>query len=609
MGWFSKLMGGGGETGKTIVQQKLPEEISPYVKDVLKDTKTLYQQRMGEGYDPYTGQRIAGLTPQQQQAMTGIEGLVGTQAPMMQEAITGMRGGQEQFTPEAAQQYMSPYQQAVIDVEKRKAQEDFERRLMPQFEKQAVEAGGMSGMGSRAGVQAAIMGGQQAQRLGDIQTKGLQSAYADARRGFEQQKQRERLAATDIAKMAPELYGAQVKELSGLQQVGEAKQGLTQQGLDKSYADWLEARQFPEEQLARYQSSIYGNPLLKQMDRTTTTSVPGMGLGKSLAGLGMYGLMKGGFGNPMGMLKKAGGYIGGLSSLPVVRRATNGSVSPPVDFMGLLEKAGRTAAYGDLLTPRQELLDTQEREQDRIRKLLQDYKPQFSPGAFLSAFSKPGAGLVQALGAEGMATEKKQAEFDKASLASELGSAKERKDIRKNTQLKNRLQRLYKKKAALEKAGLDIRAVQAQIKKTEAEALGGKIKPLTKTTESRMNQLMGQSYGMWPNKREGSNYLVNSLHDIFKLKANAKGSPVPGLPLDVANELQKNLKKIIGKDKDSGAAKTYLKDHIEGKTPLGRQVRASIMGRAEALLRTGRLDTNTALILAARDVLGKVKVD
>ena len=34
MGWFSKLMGGGGETGKTIVQQKLPEEISPYVKDV-----------------------------------------------------------------------------------------------------------------------------------------------------------------------------------------------------------------------------------------------------------------------------------------------------------------------------------------------------------------------------------------------------------------------------------------------------------------------------------------------------------------------------------------------------------------------------------------------
>jgi hypothetical protein len=517
MGWFSKLMGGGGETGKTIVQQRLPEEISPYVKDVLKDTKTLYQQRMGEGYDPYTGQRIAGLTPQQQQAMTGIEGLVGTQAPMMQEAITGMRGGQEQFTPEAAQQYMSPYQQAVIDVEKRKAQEDFEQRLMPQFEKQAVEAGGMSGMGSRAGVQAAIMGGQQAQRLGDIQTKGLQSAYLDARRGFEQQKQRERLAATDIAKMAPELYGAQVKELSGLQQVGEAKQGLTQQGLDKSYADWLEARQFPEEQLARYQSSIYGNPLLKQMDKTTTTSVPGMGLGKSLAGLGMYGLMKGGFGNPMKMIKKAGGYIGGLSSLPVVRRATNGSVSPPVDFLGLLEKAGQPAAYGDLLTPREELLETQKKEQDRIRKLLQDYRPQFSPGAFLSAFSKPGAGLVQALGAEGMATEKKQAEFDKASLASELESAKERKDIRKNTQLKNRLQRLYKKQAELKKAGLDIRKIQAQIKETLAKI--GIIKPLTETDYKRLVKAMGE-------KSPGDVKTSHYARDIISKHLDNEGSVV-----------------------------------------------------------------------------------
>ena len=548
MGWFSKLMGGGGETGKTIVQQRLPEEISPYVKDVLKDTKTLYQQRMGEGYDPYTGQRIAGLTPQQQQAMTGIEGLVGTQAPMMQEAITGMRGGQEQFTPEAAQQYMSPYQQAVIDVEKRKAQEDFEQRLMPQFEKQAVEAGGMSGMGSRAGVQAAIMGGQQAQRLGDIQTKGLQSAYLDARRGFEQQKQRERLAATDIAKMAPELYGAQVKELSGLQQVGEAKQGLTQQGLDKSYADWLEARQFPEEQLARYQSSIYGNPSLKQMDKTTTTSVPGMGLGKSLAGLGMYGLMKGGFSNPMKMISnKAGGYIGGLSSLPVVRRATNGSVSPPVDFLGLLEKAGQPAAYGDLLTPREELLETQKKEQDRIRKLLQDYRPQFSPGAFLSAFSKPGAGLVQALGAEGMATEKKQAEFDKASLASELESAKERKDIRKNTQLKNRLQRLYNKKAALEKAGLDTRKIKAQIKEMLAKI--GTIKPLTETDYKRLVKAMGERQ---PSGGKTSHYA----RDIISKHLDNEGSVVRKTILE--NLGYKSSDNIAG-------AKDYIKELLKNQ--------------------------------------------
>ena len=54
---------------------------------------------------------------------------------------------------------MSPYQRAVTDIEKkRKAVEDFQRNIMPQFEAQAVQAGGMSGLGSRAGVQAGILG-------------------------------------------------------------------------------------------------------------------------------------------------------------------------------------------------------------------------------------------------------------------------------------------------------------------------------------------------------------------------------------------------------------------------------------------------------------------
>ena len=42
---------------------------------------------------------------------------------------------------------------------------------MPEFEKQAVGAGGMSGLGSRAGVQAARLGEAQLQQLGDIQLK------------------------------------------------------------------------------------------------------------------------------------------------------------------------------------------------------------------------------------------------------------------------------------------------------------------------------------------------------------------------------------------------------------------------------------------------------
>ena len=46
MGFLSNLFGTGPQ--KTQMQTKLPEEIAPYVKDVLTDTQKLYQQRMGE---------------------------------------------------------------------------------------------------------------------------------------------------------------------------------------------------------------------------------------------------------------------------------------------------------------------------------------------------------------------------------------------------------------------------------------------------------------------------------------------------------------------------------------------------------------------------------
>lgn len=350
MGFLSNLFGGGPKT--TVVQSRIPEEMAPYVKEVLGDTKALYEQRMGEGYTPYTGQTIADMSPDQLAAQQGIKGLVGTQAPMYQEALQDFKGGREQFTPEAAQQYMSPYQQAVIDVEKRKAQEDYEQRLMPQFEKQAVEAGGMSGMGSRAGVQAAIMGGQHAQRLGDIQTKGLQKAYEDARRGFTEQKQRERQVGQDIATTAPQLYGAQIKELAGQEAVGAQQQKLEQKGLDKAYAAWLEEQEFPEQQLARYTSSIYGNPMLRTPSQTTTS--PGTPVGQQLLGLGTSFL--GGWGSALGKAGKNpfgfehGGYLGGLADLPeayrngggIVYRQENNQVGRPLTrFQRQLEKRAK----------------------------------------------------------------------------------------------------------------------------------------------------------------------------------------------------------------------------------------------------------------------------
>ena len=185
MGFLSSLFGIGGKSKpstQTVVQsQKLPPEIAPFVSEIAKEAQDLFKQRVGEGYVQYTGQTIAPLTPQEEAAMTGIEGLVGTSRPLQEEALGVTRQQAEKFTPETAEAYMSPYQRAVTDIEKREAQRRFEREVLPRFEASAVQAGGLSGLGSRAGVEAAELQRGQSQLLADIEAKGLQSAFQDAR--------------------------------------------------------------------------------------------------------------------------------------------------------------------------------------------------------------------------------------------------------------------------------------------------------------------------------------------------------------------------------------------------------------------------------------------
>ena len=201
MGFLSSLFGVGSRTPetKTVVQaQKLPEEIAPFVKEILGEAQDLYKHQIERGYDPYTGETIAPLTTEEETAMAGLSGLVGTTTPFLEESLGTYRGGAEKFTPEVAQEYMSPYQRAVTDIEKREAERTFERDTMPRFEASGVAAGGLSGLGTRAGVQAAELQRNQNLLLADIEAKGQQQAFQDARMGFESQKAREQQMAANV---------------------------------------------------------------------------------------------------------------------------------------------------------------------------------------------------------------------------------------------------------------------------------------------------------------------------------------------------------------------------------------------------------------------------
>jgi len=342
MSIFSSLLGIGEEqprlapTGTVVTEQSLAEEISPFYKDLLEKSQAFLESELERGYQPYTGQTIADRDPRELQAIQGIESLVGTQAPVFEQAKGLLDIQADKFTPEAAREYMNPYQQAVTDIAKREAIDDFDL-IRQKFEKQATGAGGMSGLGTRAAVQTGLLGETLAQNLADIQMKGSAAAFEDARKSFELQKGRERGLAAALPTFATGRLGAESRELSGLQAIGEDERARQQLSLDEAYKDFLEEERFEPRQLERYQSVVQGFPNISTQVRSEQGPVPSQAQRflSSASGLGaLYGsfggFSPGGFGSaytPFGTGAKPramGGQVryaagGGLAGLPVTR--------------------------------------------------------------------------------------------------------------------------------------------------------------------------------------------------------------------------------------------------------------------------------------------------
>tara|TARA_R100001015_G_C4634136_1_gene200093 strand:+ start:1746 stop:3938 length:2193 start_codon:yes stop_codon:yes gene_type:complete len=342
MSIFSSLLGIGEEqprlapTGTVVTEQSLAEEISPFYKDLLEKSQAFLTSELEKGYQPYTGQTIADRDPRELQAIQGIESLVGTQAPYFDQAKGLLDIQADKFTPEAAKEYMNPYQQAVTDIAKREAIDDFDL-IRQKFEKQATGAGGMSGLGTRAAVQTGLLGETLAQNLSDIQMKGSAAAFEDARKSFELQKARERGLAAALPTFATGRFGAETRELGGLQAIGEDERARQQLSLDEAYKDFLEEERFEPQQLDRYQAVVQGFPNINTQVVSKQGPVPNQAQ-RFLSSAGGLGALYGSFGGftPQGFGSSSifdprprtggasGGQVrrlagGGLAGLPMVR--------------------------------------------------------------------------------------------------------------------------------------------------------------------------------------------------------------------------------------------------------------------------------------------------
>ena len=249
----------------------LPTDYKSGLSDVLGEAKKIYEGKKATGYQTYPGERIAGFTPEELAAMSGISGLVGSGASYFDPATDLAKGLGDKFTADTAQSYMNPYQQAVVDVEKRKAREDF-GQTMQDIGAKAVGAGGFGG--SRQAILEGEATSDLGQRLSDIQAIGQKQAFDQARKAFEDQKARERLSGSALATLGEKAPQQALKELTGLAGVGEAGRGMEQSKMDLTYQDFMDRQQFADKALGDYASLLYGFPYQPFAKQTQGYSKP-----------------------------------------------------------------------------------------------------------------------------------------------------------------------------------------------------------------------------------------------------------------------------------------------------------------------------------------------
>ena len=304
---------------------EFPEELKPYIKDVLSKAQAIQEKREAEGFVPYTGPQQAAFTPEQEQAFTGIQGLVGAGQQYFDPAARLTAASAMAPTSAEIGQYMSPYMQQVVDIQQREARRaaDVEQQ---QLAAQAVGAGGYGG--SRQAILEAEQRRNLQTQLGDIQARGLAAAYEDAQARLAAQRQREMAAGAQFGTLGQVAPQQALKELTAVEAVGAQRQAQQQTALDIAKQQFEKEQTFPETTLQQYQSVIRGFPLEPTTYKTAQTTTPAPSYLQQAAGLGMAGV---GLAGAFGAFKADGGLIrrarggkldknGGLGSIVVKKR-------------------------------------------------------------------------------------------------------------------------------------------------------------------------------------------------------------------------------------------------------------------------------------------------
>ena len=241
----------GGQTTTTAQQNTL----DPFIQQALARNIQAATQVSQLPYQPYSGPRVAGFRPVEQQGFDITQQAVANRIGAQQLAqATEAAQRAATFSPEMFQQnvqgFMNPYQQNVIDATmNRLAQARAERDAATKAQLAASRAFG----NERRGVYEAQLAAEQDRTAAETLATLYNQGYGQAASLASALPGQQLAGASALAGYGNQALQQQQAYANMLAGVGQQQRGMAQQNLDIAYQDFLAQRGYPIEQLRIFQ--------------------------------------------------------------------------------------------------------------------------------------------------------------------------------------------------------------------------------------------------------------------------------------------------------------------------------------------------------------------
>jgi hypothetical protein len=230
----------GAQTG---TESSLSNWAGDYVTGMLGKGQALANQP----YQAYGGPLTAGQSTAQQSAFQGVAGLA---VPTQQMGAFQP----QQFTAQAAQNYMNPYLQAALNPQIEEARRQAQITRLGDANR-LTQAGAYGG--SRQAIMESELNRNLGQNLANITGQGYQTAYDKAMQQFNTEQ-----SAAQQAQNLTNQYGLQA--LQNQANLGAQERAIQQEGITADIAQFEEERDFPYKQVQYQQSLLQGLPIAAQ---------------------------------------------------------------------------------------------------------------------------------------------------------------------------------------------------------------------------------------------------------------------------------------------------------------------------------------------------------